>query len=236
MAIAAAASGNADWFITRGSAVVALILLTITVALGVASVKRIETAGVPRFVINAVHRNASLFAVVFLAIHVVTAVLDTYVHTRIIDAFIPFGAAYRPFWMGLGAISLDLFGAVLVTSLLRRRIGYRAWRATHWLAYASWPVALLHTLGTGSDVSTTWMRVVTGVCVAVVAASVLTRLSERDVDWRRGTRDRGRVGGRAGDQQRAPVPARANPAGKAPTVDRQALAGHAAAVPVGERV
>ena len=235
MAIAAA-STSAYWFVTRGSAIVALILLTLTVALGVASVKRIERAGVPRFVINAVHRNASLFAVVFLAIHVVTAVLDTYVSTRIVDAFIPFGAAYRPFWMGLGAISLDLFVAVLVTSLLRRHIGYRAWRATHWLAYASWPVALLHTLGTGSDVGTTWMRVVTGVCVAIVAASLLTRLSQRDLHRRRGARDRGRVGGRASDQQRATMPARANLAGKAPLADREALAGHAAAVPVGERV
>src|SRR6201995_168161 len=201
MAIAAAASGNAYWLLTRGSAVVALILLTATMALGVASLQRIESAGVPRFVINAVHRNASLFAVVFLAIHIVTAVLDTSVHTRIIDAFIPFGAAYRPFWMGLGALSLDLFLAVLVTSLLRRHIGYRAWRATHWLAYASWPVGLLHTLGTGTDVGTTWLRVVTGVCGGIVAASLLTRLSQRDLHGRRGARDRGRVGDRASDQQ-----------------------------------
>jgi methionine sulfoxide reductase heme-binding subunit len=236
MAITAAAGGSTYWFITRGTAVVALILLTLTVALGVASVKRIEAAGVPRFVINAVHRNASLFAVVLLTIHVVTAVLDTYVHTRIVDAFIPFGAAYRTFWMGLGALSLDLFGAVLVTSLLRRHIGYRGWRATHWLAYASWPLALLHTLGTGTDVGTTWMRVVTGVCEAIVSASLLTRLSQGDVDRRRGTRDRGRVGRSPGDQQRAPMPVRANPAGKAPAVDRKALASHAAAVPVGERV
>ena len=236
MAIAAAASGNAYWFITRGSAVVALILLTLTVALGVASVKRIEAAGVPRFVINAVHRNASLFAVVFLAIHVATAVLDTYVHTRIVDAFVPFGAAYRSFWMGLGAISLDLFVAVLVTSLLRRHIGYRAWRATHWLAYASWPIALLHTLGTGSDVGTTWMRVVTGVCVAIVAASLLTRLSQGDPNRRRRARDGGRVGGRARDQQRAPVPTRSKPTRESPVLDRQALAGNAATVPVAERV
>src|ERR1700761_1649039 len=184
MTITAAASGNAYWFLTRGSAVVALILLTLTVALGVASVQRIESAGVPRFVINAVHRNASLFAVVFLAIHIVTAVLDTYVHTRIIDAFIPFGAAYRPFWMGLGAISLDLFLAVLVTSLLRRHIGYRAWRATHWLAYASWAVAVLHTLGTRTDVGPAWRRGAPGVCVAIVAASLLTRLSQGYVDRR----------------------------------------------------
>ena len=220
-----AASTNLYWFINRGSAVVTLILLTLTVALGVASVRRIEAAGVPRFVINAVHRNASLFAVVFLAIHVVTAVLDTYVPTRIVDAFIPFDAAYRPFWMGLGAISLDLFLAVLVTSLLRRHIGYRGWRATHWLAYASWPVALLHTLGTGSDVDTTWMRVVTGICVAIVAASLLTRLSQGGLNRRRSARDSGRVGRRAGDQQQAAVAPRAVRSGQPPLHDRRARAG-----------
>jgi sulfoxide reductase heme-binding subunit YedZ len=212
------------------------MLLTLSLALGVANVQRLQTRSVPRFVITAVHRNASLLAVVFLGIHIVTSVLDGYVSIRLIDAVVPFGAAYRPFWLGLGAISLDLMVAVIITSLLRRYIGYRVWRATHWLAYASWPVALLHTLGTGSDVGTTWMRVVTGVCVAIVAAALLSRLSQSDVDWRRGTRDGGRVGRRPGDQQRAAVAVRANPAGKAPVVDRQALAGHAAAVPVGERV
>ena len=235
MAIAAA-SPNVYWFITRGSGVVTLILLTLTVALGVANVQRLQSWRVPRFVITAVHRNTSLLAVVFLAVHIITVLLDGYVPIRLVDAVVPFGAAYRPFWLGLGAISLDLTVAVIVTSLLRRRIGYRAWRTTHWLAYASWPVALLHSLGTGSDVGTTWMRVVTGVCVAIVAASLLTRLSQRDLHERRGARDRGRVGGGASDQQRAAVPARANLAGKAPLVDREALAGHAAAVPVGERV
>jgi methionine sulfoxide reductase heme-binding subunit len=235
MAIAAA-SPNLYWFITRGSGLVALILLTLSVALGVANVKRLQTAGVPRFVINAVHRNASLLALVFLAIHIVTIVLDTYVHIRLIDVVVPFGAGYRPLWVGLGAIALDLMLALVLTSLLRRHIGYRAWRATHWLAYACWPVALLHGLGTGSDAGTPWMRVVTGVCLAIVAASVLSRLSQGDLERRRGTRDGGRVGGRAGDQQRAAVSPRADLSGKPPVLDRQALAGHAAPVPVGERV
>jgi sulfoxide reductase heme-binding subunit YedZ len=235
MAIAAA-SPSVYWFITRGSGLVAVILLTLSVALGVANVKRLQTARVPRFVINAVHRNASLLALVFLAIHIVTILLDTYVHIRLIDVVVPFGAGYRPLWVGLGAVALDLMLALVVTSLLRRHIGYRAWRATHWLAYACWPVALLHGLGSGSDAGTPWMRVVTGVCVAIVAASLLGRLSQSDVDRRRGTRDGCSVGGRAGDQQRAAVPARANLAGKAPVPDRQALSGHAAAVPVAERV
>jgi sulfoxide reductase heme-binding subunit YedZ len=236
VATIAAASPSAYWFITRGSGMVTLILLTLTVALGVASVQRLQTARVPRFVVNAVHRSASLLALVFLAIHIVTVVLDSYVNIRPIDAVVPFGAGYRPFWVGLGAIALDLMLAVLVTSLLRRHIGYRAWRATHWLAYACWPVALLHGLGAGTDAGTTSMQVLTGVCVAIVAASLLSRLSQRDVDRRRGTSDGGRVGGRAGDQQRAPVAARANAPGKTPVTDRQALAGHASAVPVGERI
>jgi sulfoxide reductase heme-binding subunit YedZ len=216
--------------------VVTLILLTLTVALGVANVQRLQAPRVPRFVITAVHRNASLLAVVFLAIHIITVLLDTYVHTRLVDAVVPFGAAYRPFWLGLGAISLDLTVAVIITSLLRRHIGYRGWRATHWLAYASWPVALLHSLGTGTDAGTTWMRVVTGICVAVVAAAVLSRLSQGDLDRRRGTRDVGPVRSRARDQDRRAMAPGANLAGEPPLLDRQALAGHAAAVPVAERV
>ena len=235
MAIAAA-SPSVYWFITRGSGLVTLILLTLSVALGVANVKRLQSARVPRFVINAVHRNASLLALVFLAIHIVTVVLDTYVNIRLIDVVVPFGAGYRPLWVGLGAIAFDLMLALVVTSLLRRHIGYRAWRATHWLAYACWPVALLHGLGSGSDAGTSWMRVVTGVCVAIVAASLLSRLSQGDVERRRGTRNGGPVGGRARDQQRPAVTPRANLPGKPPVRDRQALADHAAAVPVGERV
>jgi sulfoxide reductase heme-binding subunit YedZ len=227
---------TAYWFISRGSGLVALILLTLSVALGVANVQRLQTAGVPRFVVNAVHRNASLLALVFLAIHIATVVLDSYVNIGLIDAVIPFGAGYRPFWVGLGAIALDVMLAVLVTSLLRRHIGYRAWRATHWLAYACWPVALLHGLGTGTDAGTTWMQVVTAVCVAIVAASLLSRVSQRDVDRRGGTGDGGRVRGGAGDQQRAPAAPRPNLPGKPAVTDRQALAGHASAVPVGERV
>ena len=201
MAIAAS-SPSVYWFITRGSGLVTLILLTLTLALGVVNVQRLQSGAIPRFVINAMHRNASLLALVFLAIHIVTVLLDGYVHIRLIDVVVPFGAGYRPFWVGLGAIAFDLMLAVVVTSLLRRHIGYRAWRATHWLAYACWPVALLHGLGSGTDAGTTWMRVVTGVCVAIVIAAALSRLSQRHVDRRRHARDAGGIRGRPGDQQR----------------------------------
>jgi methionine sulfoxide reductase heme-binding subunit len=183
-----------------------------------------------------VPRNAALLALVFLAIHIVTVLLDTYVTIRLVDVVLPFGAGYRPLWVGLGAIAFDLMLAVVVTSMLRRHLGHRAWRATHWLAYACWPVALLHGLGTGSDVGTTWMRVVTGVCVAIVAAAVLSRLSQGELDRSGRARDRHGVGRRASDQQRAPVAPGADLAGEPSLPHRKALAGHAAAVPVGDRV
>jgi Ferric reductase like transmembrane component len=168
-------SSSALWYLTRGTGAVSLILLTLTVALGVANVRRARTATVPRFVFEAVHRNAALLSVAFLLVHVVSAVLDRYAPIRVIDAIIPFGSAYRPVWLGFGAVAFDLMIAVAVTSMIRRRLGYRAWRATHWAAYASWPVALIHGLGTGSDTKTTWMLGLTAICVIVVFVAAVAR-------------------------------------------------------------
>lgn len=232
---------TAYWFLTRGSGLVTLVLLTLSLALGVANVRRVQSSRVPRFVVNAIHRNASLLAIVFLAVHIATVLLDGYVPIRLIDVVLPFGAGYRPVWVGLGAIAFDLLIAVAVTSMLRRHIGYRAWRATHWLAYACWPVALLHGLGTGSDAGTIWMRAVTGICVAIVIAAALTRLrpatdSERHVDRRRLAGDVDIVGERARDQQRRSVAPRADRRRKQPVAHRDALAGHQTPVPVRARV
>ena len=176
---AATASPKALWYLTRGAGLVTLILLTLSVALGVANQRRTQTATVPRFAVEAIHRSASLLALVFLSIHVATAVLDTYAPIRLIDAFVPLTSAYRPLWLGLGALASDLLIAVAVTSVLRRRLGYHAWRVTHWTAYACWPIALVHGLGTGSDVTTTWMLTITACCVLVAIAAIVVRATDR---------------------------------------------------------
>jgi sulfoxide reductase heme-binding subunit YedZ len=127
----------------------------------------------PRFVWDAVHRNASLLAVAFVVVHIVTSVLDGFAPISLVDTVIPFGSSYRPIWLGFGAVAFDLLVAVAATSLVRRRLGYQTWRAVHWAAYASWPVALIHGLGTGSDTKSGWMLlVVAGVVIAVIVAVV----------------------------------------------------------------
>lgn len=171
------ASGSLTWYLARSTGAVALILLTASVALGVADVRRISSERWPRFVIDALHRNVALLSVCFLGVHILTSVLDTFTSIPLIDAVVPFIGSYRPFWLGLGAISFDLLIAVTITSLLRQRIGYSTWRAVHWLSYASWPIALVHGLGTGSDTKATWMLTLDLLCLVVVFFAIGTRLS-----------------------------------------------------------
>ena len=165
------------WYLTRASGAVSLILLTLSLAVGIALVGRIRSGRWPRFAVDGIHRSSSLLAIVFLAVHIVTAVLDSFAPISLLNAVIPFAGAYRPLWLGLGATAFDLLLAVALTSAVRGRLGLRTWRAVHWLAYASWPVAMLHGLGTGSDVGQSWMTIVYVICAALFAAAALARIA-----------------------------------------------------------
>ncbi len=166
---------SAYWYVTRASGTVALILLTASVVLGVAAIARLRGPGVPRFVVDGVHRTASLLAVAFLVVHILTAVLDSFASISLVDAVIPFAGSYRPLWLGLGTVAFDLLLAVAITSLVRARVGHSAWRGIHWLAYAAWPVAVLHGFGTGSDVHQTWLIAINVACIIAVLAAVIGR-------------------------------------------------------------
>lgn len=165
------------WYTTRATGLVALVLLTAAMAAGLLSSVRFERRDWPRFVTLGLHRNLSLLALAFTVLHVLTTVLDTFVSIPLQDAFIPFIGTYRPFWLGLGAISFDLMLALIVTSLVRTRMGLRSWRLVHWSAYACWPIAVVHGLGTGTDTPVRWVLALTAGCVLVVVVLTLWRLA-----------------------------------------------------------
>jgi ApbE family/Ferric reductase like transmembrane component len=175
--IAAAGNAKVFWYLTRGTGIVALLLLTASVVLGVLTTARWRSPRWPRFALSTVHRNLTLLTIAFVAVHVVTTVLDGYAPIRLVDALVPFVSQYRPVWLGLGALAFDLLLALVVTSLLRARLGYRLWRQIHWLAYASWPVALVHALGTGTDGRVGFMLIAGFGSLAVVALAVLARVA-----------------------------------------------------------
>jgi methionine sulfoxide reductase heme-binding subunit len=163
------------WYTTRGAGAVSLILLSAVVVLGLLARLRFESRGWPRFLSAAVHRDLALMTLVFLLLHIVTAVVDPFTHLGILAAVVPFGSYYRTVWLGLGTIAFELLLAIVATSLLRHRIGARTWRAIHWLAYGCWPVAVLHGIGTGTDSTALWMLVIDIACVAAVLSALAWR-------------------------------------------------------------
>jgi sulfoxide reductase heme-binding subunit YedZ len=165
------------WFASRGSGVVSLILSTAVVCLGLIVVVRWTRPSWPRFLTAELHRRLALLSIVFLGLHIATAVLDPYASLGLIAAIVPLASSYRPVAIALGVISVDLTLAVIVTSLLRDRLGHRTWRAVHWLAYGAWPLAVLHSLTAGSDASAPWMLAITGLCVVAVSGSLAWRVA-----------------------------------------------------------
>ena len=177
LAAAALIPNKTLWYVARGTGFVAVIMLTVSVLLGVLTTMRWSTHRWPRFVTATLHKNISLLAVVFLGVHIATTVLDPVSPVHLLNAIVPFTGTYRPLWIGLGAVAIDLLAALVVTSLLRQRIGYRIWRAVHWSAYACWPFAMLHGFRSGTDAATPWARAVYITCAAAMVAAVGWRVA-----------------------------------------------------------
>ena len=168
---------TAFWYASRATGIVALLLLTAVLVLGILVNRQGRLPGLPRFAVTDLHRNLSLLSVAFIALHVLTAVLDTYVHIPLVSAVIPFASGYERFWLGLGAVSLDIMLAMIVTSLLRGRLNRVLWRAVHLLAYLSWPIAFAHSIGSSKDLQQGWMLGLAIGCAMIVAAAVVWRLA-----------------------------------------------------------
>jgi len=164
------------WFANRGTGFVLLVLLTLSSMLGVLSTARMSTRLWPRMLSQGLHRNVSMLAVTFLAVHVTTAVLDTFVDIRWWHVLVPFSGSYMPLWLGLGSVSFDLLIAITLTSLLRHRMSHRPWRTIHVMAYAAWGLGLLHGLGMGTDASSAWGTALNYGCICVVLVAVVARV------------------------------------------------------------
>jgi sulfoxide reductase heme-binding subunit YedZ len=177
MSAIVATAPRALWYLTRGTGTVAFLLLTVAVVLGIAHSVRWSPARTPRFVVQDLHRNISLLVIVFVVIHVATAIIDGFAPIRWLDAVVPFTSAYRAVWLGLGAVALDILLAVAVTSLLRARLGFRVWKGIHGSAYVCWVVAIFHGLGAGSDTRQTWMLALAACSVLAVLAATIWRVA-----------------------------------------------------------
>ena len=176
-------SSSALWYTSRATGVVALLLLTAVMLIGLLVSRQGRLPGLPRFAVGGLHRNLSLLAVAFVVIHVLSAVTDGYVNIPVTAAVIPLSSSYERVWLGVGAVSFDLMLAAIITSLLRRHLSRRVWRAVHLTAYVSWPVAWLHSIFSSKDLQHGPLLVLGIACAIAVVAGILWRVSAagRDV-------------------------------------------------------
>ena len=174
------------WYLNRGSGVALLLVLTLTLCLGILAGRAGRSRLVPRFVGQQLHRNLGVLSLVLVVGHIFTAVVDSYVDIRWWQAFSPYGATYKPLWLGLGSVAFDVMVLVVLTSVFRQRLGHRAWRVLHLAGYLSWPVALVHSAGIGTDATSPWGRQVGVACAAAVAAAAVVRVTADLLAGRRG--------------------------------------------------
>jgi sulfoxide reductase heme-binding subunit YedZ len=168
---------NALWALGRGSGVAALVAFTVSLVLGIVSRSGRELLGLGRFGTNEVHRTAALTGVGLVSVHLVSLLFDPYSQLRLVDLALPFLGNYRPLWLGLGTLAVDLLVVVTAVSLLRNKVGPRVFKAVHWATYALWPIALTHSFGTGTDAWSLWLDAIAVTCIAAVASAVTWRIS-----------------------------------------------------------
>ena len=179
MTVSAASTfgSNPLWYTTRSTGVIAFVLLTLTFALGLAATKRgFASRFWPRFATQELHRNLSLLALVFLVVHIITTLADSFVHVGWWSWVVPGAAHYRTLWVALGTMAFDIIAVLIVTSLLRHRMNARLWRGIHYSAYAAWPLAFLHFLKTGTDAAHgRWGLYVDVACLLVIGVALTAR-------------------------------------------------------------
>jgi predicted ferric reductase len=169
---------KALWDLSRATGLVATCVFAASIVLGILARSGRAVPGLGRLGVSQLHRTLALTGVGLIAVHVTTLLFDPYAQLKLVDVAFPFIGTYRPFWLGLGTLAVDLLAVVVVVALLRHRVGPRVFRTTHWAVYALFPIAVLHGLGTGTDAGKTWSQAIVGVAVATVLAALLWRTTE----------------------------------------------------------
>ena len=162
------------WYAERSAGIVAYLLLSASVVLGVSMSARWRLAW-PRFAIEEIHRFVSILTGVFIAIHGLGLLLDQVVPFSFLQVLVPFTSSYRPFSVGLGVASAELLGAVAITNALRTQISYRIWRRVHYLTIVVWLGTTGHVLLTGTDRQEAWFLALAAIAVASVALAFVAR-------------------------------------------------------------
>ena len=167
---------TAFWYASRATGIVALLLLTAVLVLGILVNRQGRLPGLPRFAVTDIHRNLSLLSVAFIAVHILTAVADTYVHIPLLSAVVPFASGYERLWMSVGIVAGWAFVILGLSYYFRGRIGPQRWRKLHRFTALAWVLGVGHALMMGTDAGAAWFLVAAALVVVPAGALLVRRL------------------------------------------------------------
>lgn len=165
-----------DWYAARAGGIVAYVLLSAVVIVGLSLSSKRNLPRWPRFAVEDVHRFGGLLTGTFIAIHVATIAIDAYLPFSLLSLVVPFVSTYRPLWVGTGIIATELLIAIAITNRIRAQIPHRTWRRVHYLNFAVWTGATVHAVGAGTDRRTPWLLGIEIVAVGAVAGLTAWRV------------------------------------------------------------
>lgn len=198
------------WLVSRASGVVALVLITLSVLMGLAMASRVLPPGALKRTVARLHEHVALTALAAIGLHGLSLLGDQWLKPGLRGIAVPFALGYRPGFTGVGVIAGYLAVLVGPSFYLRRLVGAKRWRKVHRVSILVWALSAVHTLGAGSDGHRVWLRAVVLLPVVPLAYLLVLRIlrgqpqRERSVDQRRVS-----VGpSRANSSQREPLPQR----------------------------
>lgn len=172
-------TGAVDWYAARAAGVVAYVLLTSGVLVGVTLSGRARLPRWPAFAVTDVHRFLGLLSGIFIGVHVGAIALDTYTPFSLTQLVVPGASRYRPLWVALGIVAAELLAAIGLTNLLRTRLPFTLWRRVHYLTFVVWAASTGHGIGAGTDAGTPWLRLLYVAAIAGVLAAIAWRVARR---------------------------------------------------------
>ena len=176
-AIASATTANPLlWYVTRAAAISAYVTLSSTVILGLGrSLSRTARLRTP-WTLDEAHQFLAVLTAGFVALHLLSLVLDPLLPFPLLNLVVPVDEPYRPLAVDLGVLGLYAVVVVLLSSWLRRRIAYARWRMLHYTSFVAFVLVTAHGIFAGSDTGETWMHFVYLGAAGAVVLLVLVRL------------------------------------------------------------
>ncbi|MBU6233043.1 MAG: ferric reductase-like transmembrane domain-containing protein [Acidobacteria bacterium] len=167
------------WYTSRTTGVVSLVFLTLVCVAGILVSTRVGGRRIGRFELNEIHRSLSMSAMIFVGIHVITTVIDTYVPIGWISSVVPFTSPYKSLPVAIGTVAFDAMLAVWLTSLVKERLNFSSWRAVHWGSYVAFVTSALHAYTVGTDAHTHWCLYTLYGCLGTLLVAGIWRIFAR---------------------------------------------------------